>query len=656
MSSQQTVSVLIKQTCYYKHMRRVKRQIKLVTIIAALSLMTGILVIPQDVSAASVTSLSTTTIEPSITVLTITGSGFGTYDSTADQVCFNSIVDGSAIPYFCSSYGTSDITSWNNTTIILKAPADPNSLIVGGRIHVNIDGVMIDGPFYNLQPVITAVDATSLVAGTTLKLTGKYFQNAIGQPGYYHLRVYFNGVVGGVYDDGWTATTFTAAVPDAATTGPVSIALTLDSDSSVNVTATGPTINILTPFTNDTYSAFQQYLKQTNIDQAWSRVVGKNGPIVAVIDEGVYINHPDLLHHIWVNAKERIGNRKDDDQNGYVDDIYGWDYVKGSGEMTVYGTHGTLVAGIIGAVKNNSEGISGVNPNVKIMPLRVCSSKGCPVDYTVKAIYYAVDNGATVINLSLGSQGTTGYTTGYNKAIKYAYDHGVIIVAAAGNGDLESGRGEDLNIVPESPICNDLGKNAVIGVGAVDDQNYLTAWSNFGAQCVDAYAPGVNIISTAVPKYSNLGGYYDNTESGTSFAAPIVTGIVSLLRQQYPYMPNSEVVKRIRAAANTSGVIDANQLLLTVATYKPARITGLVPNNATTAKLTGARTVTINGKGFSKKTAIAIGMTNVTVKFISKTKVTATFSLKSLGYGKHLLTVTGDNKQRSIYRWFEIKK
>ncbi len=615
-----------------------------------------VFIMPRAATAASITALSATTIEPGTTVLTITGSGFGTYDSTADQVCFNSIVGGVSTPYFCSSYGTNDITSWSDTTIVLRVPDDPESLIVGGRIHVNIDGYLIDGPFYNLQPVITSVDRTSVVAGTTVKLTGKYFQNAIGQPGYYHLRVYFNGVAGGVYDDGWTTTAFTAAVPSDATTGPVSIAITLDSDTSVNVAAVGPVISILAPFTNDTYSAFQQYLRQTMVTQAWDRVTGTSRPIVAVIDEGVYINHPDLLQNIWVNKKEKIGNRKDDDRNGYVDDIYGWDYIKGSGEMTVYGTHGTLVAGIIGAVKNNNEGISGVNPNVKIIPLRVCSDQGCPTNLTVKAIYYAVDNGATIINLSLGSQGTTGYTTTYNKAIKYAYDHGVIIVAASGNGDLESGRGEDLNIVPESPVCNDLGKNAVIGVGAVDDDNYLTSWTNTGSKCVDAYAPGVNIISTSVPKYSNLGGYYDNTESGTSFAAPIVTGIVSLLKQQYPYMTNGEVVKRIWAAANTSGVIDANQLLADATSYKPARITGIDPKNTTASKLVGTRTITINGKGFSKKTSVSVGTVKATVTYVSKTKLTATFPLKSLGYGKHLLTVTGGNKQQSVFRWFEVKK
>lgn len=637
-------------------MRRFARRTGLATIMTAAGLLVGVLAVPQSVNAASITALSTSTIEPGTTVLTITGSGFGAYDSTSDQVCFNSIVGGSSIPYFCSSYGTSDITSWSDTVIVLKVPDDPESLIVGGRIHVNIDGYLIDGPFYNLQPVITAVDTTSVVAGTTVKLTGKYFQNAIGQPGYYHLRVYFNGVAGGVYDDGWTATAFTAAVPADATTGPVSITITLDSDASVNVTAYGPIVTILAPFTNDTYSAFQQYLKQTNVVQAWGRVTGASRPIVAVIDEGVYINHPDLLHNIWINKKEKIGNRKDDDRNGYVDDIYGWDYVKGSGEMTVYGTHGTLVAGIVGAEKNNGEGISGINPNVMIMPLRVCSDQGCPTNLTVKAMYYAVDNGATIINLSLGTQGTTGYTTAYNKAIKYAFDHGVVIVAASGNGDLESSRGEDLNIVPESPVCNDIGKNAVIGVGAVDDDNYLTSWSNFGTKCVDAYAPGVSIISTSVPKYSNLGGYYDNTESGTSFAAPIITGIVSLLRQQYPYMPNGEVANRIRAAANASSVIDANQLLSDASSYKPARITSIDPKSATTSKLVGTRTITVNGKGFSKKTSVSVGTTKATVKYISKTKLTATVSLKSLGYGKHLLTVTGSNKQQSIFRWFEIKK
>lgn len=614
------------------------------------------LFLPNPAEAATVSTVSPTTITSNPSEVTITGSGFGTYDSVADQVCFNSIVDGSITPSFCSSFGTSDITSWNDTTIVLKVPPDPETLMVGGRIHVNVDGDLFDGPFYNLQPVIASVSATGVCPGNAIVLNGKYFLNALGQPGYYHLHVYFNGVEGGIYEAGWTATTFTAAVPADATTGPVSIAMILDSDSSVNVAATGPSLTMFTGSTTDPYSCFQQYLKQTNVDKAWGLVAGTRAPIVAVIDEGVYINHPDLLYNIWINRKETIGNRKDDDRNGYVDDIYGWDYIKGSGEMTVYGTHGTLVAGIIGAIKNNGQGISGVNPKVKIMPLRVCSSSGCPVDMTTKAIYYAVDNGATVINLSLSSQGTTGYTTAYNRAVQYAYNHGVVVVVAAGNGDLESSRGEDLNIVPESPVCNDVGKNAVIGVGAVDSDNYLTPWSNYGTKCVDAYAPGVNIISTSVPKYSNLGGYYDNTESGTSFAAPIVTGIVSLLRQKYPYMPNSEIVKRIWAATNANSVIDAYQLLLNASSYKPARITGLDPNTATVPKLTGTKTITINGKGFSKKTKIRIGRALATVKFISKTKITATFPLSGLDFGGNLVTVTGDNKQQSIFRSYHVKK
>jgi len=125
---------------------------KKATIVTLSLAMATAMVLPRGVAAASVTGLSTTTIEPGTTVLTITGSGFGAYDSTADQVCFNSIVDGTSIPYFCSSYGTNDITSWSSTIIVLKVPDDPNSLIVGGRIHVNLDGSLIDGPFYNLQP------------------------------------------------------------------------------------------------------------------------------------------------------------------------------------------------------------------------------------------------------------------------------------------------------------------------------------------------------------------------------------------------------------------------------------------------------------------------------------------------------------------------
>lgn len=190
---------------------------------------------------------------------------------------------------------------------------------------------------------------------------------------------------------------------------------------------------------------------------------------------------------------------------------------------------------------------------------------GCSNDAIIKAIRYAVDNGAKIINMSLSTWATTGYSTVYESAVKYARDHRVIIVAAAGNGDVEGGIGQDLNIIPQSPVCNGATSDAVIGVGAVTADNYLTAWSNYGTNCVDAYAPGVGIVTTAVPAYSTLGGFYDSGD-GTSFAAPIITGIVSLLVQKYPRISPNEVVTRLWRDQD-GGVINALKVLAD--TYVP---------------------------------------------------------------------------------------
>lgn len=609
----------------------------------------------RSANAASISSISTNTISPGSTQLVISGSGFGP-PTFGDMVCFNETI----ISYFaspCVEYFDSNMVSWGDTSITLNVPSDPSGYMQGGYLNVYVGYSPASTlPLYNIQPVISSTDYTTVVTGMEVAVTGQYFTDMFGVTAAdnYTVKAFFNGVQGVVKNGSWTKTGLVATVPSGATSGNLSLVFTLQS-SDATITVTGPVLNVLQPITSDTYSAFQQYLNQVNVPRAWGVVGGGRTPIVAVIDDGVYINHPDLAGRIWKNGKEVIGNGKDDDKNGYKDDIYGWDFVSNEGEMTVRGTHGTLVAGIIAANKNNSEGISGIAPGVKIMPLIVCDDRiGCPTDLIAKAIFYAVDNGATVVNLSLGSQATTGYSTGFNKAVKYAYDHGVVVIAAAGNGDIESGRGQDLNFIPQSPVCNDISRNAVIGVGAVDNNNFLTPWSNTGTKCVDAFAPGVNIISTSVPKFSNLGGYYDNSKSGTSFSAPIVTGIVALLRQKFPYMPVKEVVDRITNSRNTGGVIDAYQVLSS--SYKPPTISAIDKSTIRANRLIGQRIKTITGRGFSKGTAITILTTKARVKYINSTRLVATFSLNQLTYGNNLVTVSGGGKPRSIFRWIKITK
>jgi len=333
---------------------------------------------------------------------------------------------------------------------------------------------------------------------------------------------------------------------------------------------------------NDQYLYKQHYLYSIKAFDGWNMKDSGNNVIVAIIDDGIYVNHPDLRQNIWTNNREIIGNNKDDDNNGYVDDYYGWDFVSNTREMTTYGDHGTMVAGIIGAIKNNNIGIIGIASGVKLMPVIACNSKGCNTDAVTKAIKYAVDNGANIINLSLGTTGVTTYTDAYNDAIKYAYNKNVLIVASAGNGDTQGQIGQNLIQIPVSPVCNDNDNNMVLGVSGVDSEGVYLNWANYG-KCVDVVAPASDIFSTSIPDSSD--SFY-STKSGTSFSAPIVSGLAALIKSKYPTIKNFEIINLIKENAENkkeynnslgNGLININKTLK--ATFTPS--SNIITNNIT---------------------------------------------------------------------------
>ena len=304
------------------------------------------------------------------------------------------------------------------------------------------------------------------------------------------------------------------------------------------------------------YFQYQSYLTSIGYSDGASLTAG-SGVIVAVIDQGVWQEHPDLAGNIWNNTYEIPNNKVDDDGNGYVDDYYGWNFVDDDSDMQVYGSHGTHVAGIIAAT-NNGYGISGIAPLAKIMALTACNASGCVTEDVINAIYYAVKNGADVINLSLGSSGYVGYKSTYDAAIKYAYENNVAVVVSAGNGDTESAGtiGQNLNYIPASPVCNDVnGYNTVIGVGANG-----SSWSNYG-DCVDVTAPGENIIVATVPTFDD--GYYFTYADGTSFSAPMVSGAIAAIKSANPDLLNYELFDRIISTETTSGVLNIKSALST---------------------------------------------------------------------------------------------
>ncbi|MBI4407601.1 MAG: S8 family serine peptidase [Candidatus Kerfeldbacteria bacterium] len=251
-------------------------------------------------------------------------------------------------------------------------------------------------------------------------------------------------------------------------------------------------------------------------EAATTNSVTGSGIVVAVVDTGVDYVHEDLDANNWVNTGETASNNIDDDGNGYVDDYYGYDFIGSlytavtpdSDPQDEYG-HGTHVSGII-AAENNTVGVRGVAPSAQIMPVKVLDSSGYGFDSTIAdGIRYAVDEGADIINLSLGS--SIGSNT-IKEAIDYAATNNVLVVAASGNSGSFSS--------PSYPAAY----SSVVSVGATDEDGYKTEWSNWGK--VDVMAPGNDIVSS-IP-----GNLYDSY-SGTSMASPHVAGVAALIMQKF---------------------------------------------------------------------------------------------------------------------------
>ncbi len=308
---------------------------------------------------------------------------------------------------------------------------------------------------------------------------------------------------------------------------------------------------------SDSYYNSQWYLKKINAAAGWNYQNGSPRIVIAVIDSGVQIDHPDLSENIWTNRREIPGNGVDDDGNGFIDDYRGWDFVaknndpnpKFENDWTLDGaTHGTLVAGIIAAAGNNAAGTAGITWRAQLMPLRVLDGQGQGrANDVIKAIDYAVANGADIINLSFNG---FNYSQGMNEAIKRAYEAGVIVVAAAGN-ELAGGSGVFLDKKPMYPVCNDgsRGENWVIGVAATDALDQKTSFSAYGFNCIDLAAPGVGIFSTSFyapgRRYQgkSMDKYYDGYWSGTSVAVPQVSGALALLLAADPEANRQKIIR-----------------------------------------------------------------------------------------------------------------
>ncbi len=261
------------------------------------------------------------------------------------------------------------------------------------------------------------------------------------------------------------------------------------------------------PYFNQQWGLNQSNDCDINAPEAWDIQQGSSDIVIAIIDTGIDYTHEDLEENIWVNPNEIANNDIDDDQNGFIDDVHGWDFINNDSDPFDDHFHGTHCAGIAGAVSDNTKGIAGVAWHCSLMPVKGLNSGGSGTVYDLsKAIYYAVDNGADIISMSWG--GTISSSL-IQDAVEYASDHGVFLVAAAGNDGSDS-----KNHFPSS-------YEQVIAVAAMDHDNTLASFSNHGFW-TDLAAPGVDILST-VPNNE-----YERY-SGTSMACPFVAGIAGLL-------------------------------------------------------------------------------------------------------------------------------
>lgn len=318
-------------------------------------------------------------------------------------------------------------------------------------------------------------------------------------------------------------------------------------------------------------------LGKVNAAAAWSIHRGSKDVIVAIIDTGVDYNHEDLRDAMWRNPGEVAGNGIDDDNNGFIDDVVGWDFAGNDAlpydlmsQMRFDGNpgHGTHCAGVAAGAGNNATGISGVAPNVSIMALRFITDKGEGTTADgIKAINYAVANGAKVLSNSWGGEKDAEDDTELKASIQAAQDAGVLLIFAAGNGRNGVGFSNDTDSKPMIPASYD--HDAIIAVAATDVNDALGAFSNFGPRTTDLAAPGVKVFST-VPD----NGYEDSISvfgiplaewSGTSMATPHVAGAAALVWSKDPTLTAAEVKAKLlgstRAVSGLSGKVKTGGVL-----------------------------------------------------------------------------------------------
>ncbi|MDQ7065197.1 MAG: S8 family serine peptidase [candidate division KSB1 bacterium] len=297
---------------------------------------------------------------------------------------------------------------------------------------------------------------------------------------------------------------------------------------------------------NDSLYVQQGQFNAVNLPQAWDLVKGEDGNVVvAIVDGGTDWRHPDLEANVWVNEDEVPGNGIDDDNNGFVDDVHGWNFANGSGDpsglpdQTLNPQHGTHVAGIACAVSDNRIGVAGASWNAKFMPINAASARAdTSIGFGYQGIVYAAENGADIINCSWGGKHSPSKLQ--QEVINFAYAQGSLVVAAAGNDGTSNDTG------PHFPS----NYNHVLAVGSISNFGRKSGFSNYGIN-VDVFAPGEAILSTLPDnQYGRI--------SGTSMASPLVAGIAALLKTKHPNWNVDQLREQLRVSAKNIDNLNPN--------------------------------------------------------------------------------------------------
>jgi len=324
----------------------------------------------------------------------------------------------------------------------------------------------------------------------------------------------------------------------------------------------------VTRIPNDPRYPEQWHLPNIGCPQAWDASTGDTAVVTAIVDMGIDYNHEDVQANLWINPEEDINhngrfdpedlNGFDDDNNGYVDDVIGYDFLNGDPDPmpdTPADDHGMHCFGIATAVTNNSTGVAGIGWGIRGMALKCGNNSGIYLYPAIAAIYYAADNGAWVISMSYGSY--RGQNEAESTALAYAWERGLVEVAGAGNDNVQT---------PHYPSAYSW----VIAVAASNASNVKADFSNYGTW-IDICAPGVHILSTIT---SNNYAFYD----GTSMATPVVAGVCALVKSAFPTMTNAECTTRIFSSCDSmpdplyrSGLLGYGRVNVAKAVLQPIR-------------------------------------------------------------------------------------